>query len=1246
MSFQPPGSNPHTSEAAVPFASLRPGAILSSLHRLEGHLVSISPDTGKGWFTFTLASTHKYGHGQQLQIRFEGGWAKKGAQIVRSGGLNKVLVLSAKNGAVETRPLPKDKIKDDIRQVKQLRVVFREGISGAWRGEDGKKVDKFFFKGALWFPYSSSTSIFDSSSAGGPPSTASNARSFGSRGFPLASSSPPQPVASTSAAGSSSPRSLLNVSGSPAVDASSSSTSARLSIPQSNAANPYVGMGGAHPSTMADLSHAITNRAPAPAPAAATTLPTNTKTSPDDSGYEGSSPSRVREQEKGKEKEREEPPTQPDLEASSGRKREASRERGARAEGKKKKRREKRTTWGGLTVGEYSYLALSAVPDKNCGNQAVIAMAVVTKDPYTTRNGDWSTELRLFDPTAPTAATQVNYFASTREDVPQLQDGDIVVLQRINWSKDKKWFVAYKGKGEFRVLPSHLLLSDPPTPLSAFPPGQLSRSATIGESELDYARDLAKWSRKHDLLRTALGAKEEPGETEGKRPLPPKRKSLGRPVMRVEEMEEDTFCDTYGEIVKYFIPREMDGGRPERNHQAALWITDYTSHPDLDDYPSFSECAVYGKRVLQVAVFGVQNEPLLARNQDTLRGKIVKLRNLRPKSGGSGGFEATMVEDSRFPQNRDVSIVTDLGSLPHAWYPAFKKRRDAYWKLSRVEQERPSYESTGSETAAAVKEEAEQKTPVPLTEIANLRALRSDPQSLSASLALSSPGTYHMRVRVVDYYPSRLEDWVFAWCPDCARVLSSSETTCIDHDKVEYEWGFRLALADACEECDDRLYISVEGEEATSLFPSFSPSDFASLRSGDTSALLTRLRGMLGALDTRKRHRQPVRWVDHGPEWDALLEADKQEKDGKINWSLGKSAERLYASLTAYLPLPSVSTPSSRASPPGTHRAVYRLARVRGEMESMTALMNGFLAPGKMSLTVVLPRLPLNSRFSFEAEDGFLELDELMDLTAFMSGEDRRAGGDGSGYFGSSTLKATHNLPFPTFGRFAPPLSASSPFSSAPRRTLPFPSSVKRPAVPPPVLLRAGRATAELAERKTAHRRSLSTPDSLLSVSLALASPSSRDIPSSRAPAISPNASGDPRFQTSSSCTSSTNSSLSPHRSSTTPSFVDHLHLPNILRRQRSIVHYNSTLPFSPFSIQRPTTPEIPCRDLAATAVLLREAEVCVLRARVEEEAGKDEVRQNSRANDLGKLGSTEVRVDGVVFEVLPTIVIEQGLAV
>lgn len=88
-------------------------------------------------------------------------------------------------------------------------------------------------------------------------------------------------------------------------------------------------------------------------------------------------------------------------------------------------------------------------------------------------------------------------------------------------------------------------------------------------------------------------------------------------------------------------------------------------------YEEDSSVRVAGQRVLQVSIFGAQNDPLLAFHEDKLKSRLVSLRNIRPKLNGSDLLEATMVEDDKFPDKRDVKLLVDR-DVDRVWYKELK----------------------------------------------------------------------------------------------------------------------------------------------------------------------------------------------------------------------------------------------------------------------------------------------------------------------------------------------------------------------------------------------------------------------------------------------------------------------------------------------------------------------------------------------------------------------------------------------
>ncbi|GAA5820350.1 hypothetical protein JCM3770_002778 [Rhodotorula araucariae] len=568
---------------------------------------------------------------------------------------------------------------------------------------------------------------------------------------------------------------------------------------------------------------------------------------------------------------------------------------------KVKKQREERTIWG-LSTGKYEYVPLETLKERrNSPGINLVAMAIISKPlaKMTSGTKDCGCMLHLYDPTNASSGfiVEVRYYGLHEEDIPVVKDGDIVLIQGLNWNKDRRQLTAYRGKGVYYVLPPAQLLDGSPIGAFEAPP---SRVATLTDAELGYARDLARWAKKHALLENVLGSYAAASGVQEAEVAGAKTRSVllgkgkgngGRQLVPIADVCDSVFCDLQGEIVKYYKPY---GGNIGSHDACSLFITDYTTNDQLYDYADTSEVSTPGQVTLQVSIFGAQNDPLLhAKSEKNLIGRLVHLRNVRPKMTMNDFLEATMVEDFMYPDRRDVTLLRD--SVLKEWHTAFKARRDAYWAKVNGGSSGLAPIFAGNEEKAAPKLAED-----PLASVSDTAGLPQ--QSISSALARSRAGTYRFRVRVIDFDPPRLEDWVAASCPECGNVLTSSMALCLDHQKVEYRWTFMLALADEVDE--ERLkggeikhvIVPVVGGAGVALFPDFSPALFPLLRLGESSAvtaLSQRLRGLLGTLPQAKRHKRELTTADAGLPCDVVLNAEKGE-GAEMRWTFaeGKVAFR------------------------------------------------------------------------------------------------------------------------------------------------------------------------------------------------------------------------------------------------------------------------------------------------------------------------------------------------------------------
>lgn len=112
-------------------------------------------------------------------------------------------------------------------------------------------------------------------------------------------------------------------------------------------------------------------------------------------------------------------------------------------------------------------------------------------------------------------------------------------------------------------------------------------------------------------------------------------------------------------------------GRVGPNDAVQLFVTDYTTNSQLYNYSDTSEVRTPGQITLQVSIFGNQSEPLLGLKTEQLVGRVVFLRNVRPKTTTSDFLEATMVEDNKYPNRRDVCLVSEKNPAPADWVAQF-----------------------------------------------------------------------------------------------------------------------------------------------------------------------------------------------------------------------------------------------------------------------------------------------------------------------------------------------------------------------------------------------------------------------------------------------------------------------------------------------------------------------------------------------------------------------------------------------
>ncbi|GAA5982887.1 hypothetical protein JCM10908_006822 [Rhodotorula pacifica] len=839
-------SNAHQpSLASRPLRSLIPGEQLSANTKLEGKLVSIVPyDVSTRTCAFSIVQSQS-----RVKCLLRGTWSTAAPEFLRANLNRQIRILTDGTETVKVVSQERDRNGEPVFGGNQLGISFENGIKGYWRDERGSgRKEPFQLKKTTAQPnrvVELSSEPDRSSRQGRPAPARSPALNERTNVRPPAAASDP-------------------------AESSSAALNKKLQVPMpSPAADPVVRMVQS-PTPPTDALEALAKRRG----------PSSNK--------------------------REAPSSSPARSAAATSSEKAT---------AKRQRKEERTEWG-LTTETHTYLSLSDFmtkkpkpADRSVGLH-VIAVARTLYEPRQMPGQDYGVWLELYDPTfTKPGGVHVRYYALAhlysinQEVLPSPRDGDIIVIQRVVWTEDRKQFTAYKEKGEYFILSPDELLKG--SPLSSFTPPSV-RAATLTEAELNYARDLARWSRRNGLEQQVRGeatngtavAAEGGGLAAPTTDVKLVSASLargrgGRPTLLIQDIVPDVFCDLYAEIVRWYNPHATR--QIASNDYCNLFVTDYTTNPELIEYQDDSKNGVPGQHVLQVSIFGAQCEPLMRFSDSDLKGRIVHLRNIRPKSNMNGLLEATMVEDHKFADKRDVTLVGKLPAVGRAkdWFDKLTGRRKTFWSQASIHGGAAAAEPAAANPTAdgALPAQGQATTIVdPLTEISDVRGLR-EVHSLVGSVALDSPGTYRCRVRVIDYYPPRLEDWVYATCPECQESLGPSEATCISHGKVTHRWMFCLALAD---ESDAACHVKVFVDEAVAgqqselkLLTGMSEQDAAQVRSGDTNALRRFrevLRGILGSIPDAHRHKKEILHGMAGPAWDVVLEADRVEEGKPVEW--------------------------------------------------------------------------------------------------------------------------------------------------------------------------------------------------------------------------------------------------------------------------------------------------------------------------------------------------------------------------
>ncbi|GAA5884189.1 hypothetical protein JCM6882_002171 [Rhodosporidiobolus microsporus] len=436
------------------------------------------------------------------------------------------------------------------------------------------------------------------------------------------------------------------------------------------------------------------------------------------------------------------PPAQPDAPLSRPAKPAKANAEGEGARSAKRRKQEEKLGWGceasdGTVytafdkVGE---LAADATPGVN--KRKVVNIIAVVHDvgevfPPRNPDGDFYRKFTVVCPSRPSPPVELQWYCKSQAVIPDASSGDLIVARGLSVKGSpvsSSLLAASYDPIPFAVLsPTHLLSPSGPTqhpspapPAPECPAGvnawawkkglakDVAYGVQLDEDELRYAARVARFFRRGENAASVapVGAKEQAapsaigGTTATAASDVVKAKPRvsagggGRPLLRIEEIEEGKFCDLIAMVIKFHNPTPSAVGSIPSNLATELYLTDYTSHPSLYNYDASSAqslgVSLPGQHILRVSLFGYQSDPLrpLLKPGEAggiARGALLHLRNLRVKETVSGILEATMVEETleKYRYKRDVTVLSSgKPVLDERWREAMKglqRRHREYW---------------------------------------------------------------------------------------------------------------------------------------------------------------------------------------------------------------------------------------------------------------------------------------------------------------------------------------------------------------------------------------------------------------------------------------------------------------------------------------------------------------------------------------------------------------------------------------
>lgn len=375
-----------------------------------------------------------------------------------------------------------------------------------------------------------------------------------------------------------------------------------------------------------------------------------------------------------------------------------------------------------------------------------------------TKGADLQRALVICDHTAalPSTGLLVQFYRPTAIELPRPAVGSVIILNS---------FKLFDFKGVFQAWSHHSsswIIYDPNG--SSILSKSLRPPSEPGSDVAKYVKRLAGWWK----TRAGISSSTElavPADINSAR-----SHSAGRATVTVKEIREANFYDVYGYVVKTY---------PSRDNIYTVYITDYTTNPQLHDYV-YGEAkwsGPFGQQTIQVTLWDAHAR--YARNH-IHEDQYVFLRNLQGKRGDMGRLEGTLRGDRQSPDKVNIIKIDSQDSV----IKSIKLRKSQYENTWRLEKERLDEEIRLQYQADNVR----QLTPprsvnpnletsyqqIPLTAIGDIL----EPPYVPQAERVEGPGgrkralKYRTVGRIIDFWPSDLRDFSRPYCMACQATYS------------------------------------------------------------------------------------------------------------------------------------------------------------------------------------------------------------------------------------------------------------------------------------------------------------------------------------------------------------------------------------------------------------------------------------------------------------------------------------------